>query len=299
MRKRLNPSNDSSFCAQRRGSAFLLVLVVLVLGAGLMAGVQHHLAAEHLGLRGERAAVSLRGALLLGLQEGMRAWASDADAEVLHLGEVWAEPLDFLTDGGARVAVRYRDAGGAFDLNSLLLPEEMFPMRGPSDVLLDLLRGYEVRVPDAAVQAFREAGEPLVSPEEFPARFAEVRWTTDRERGDPFAQLVALPPPPSGMHRINLNTASPEVLDALTGGMLGAWVDTVVQLRGQEPLRSTGPVLDRLPQEVAAVLSRVVDVKSDHLRVWVSAEFDHTVAEVEALLRRTENGDVEVLWCRW
>ncbi len=286
--------------ASRCGAAFLLVLVILVVTAGLVSAFQHHQAGKTIELRMERAKVEVRGGLLLGLSEGMRAWAADEDPDVSHPAEPWAESFSFETEDGVKVRVSFEDLQGRFNLNWLTLPEEFFGIRGAGDIFRDLLAVHGLRADAQTLSHFREEGQPLRTPGEWLARYPEsAEWLRATEAGDPFQHLATLPTPPASITPMNLNSASPAVLRALVGDAFAAWVDTVERMREHDPIRSLHTVLDPLPVDLQNALRPLLDVRTRFVEVRVEAEYDLTVNTLRAVLVRGEQGLVEVRSCRW
>ncbi|MCC5848409.1 MAG: general secretion pathway protein GspK [Verrucomicrobia bacterium] len=291
---------ENQLRASRRGAAFLLVLVILVVAAGLVSAFQHHQAGKTIELRMERAKLEVRGGLLLGLSEGMKAWAEDMDTDVSHPAELWAEAISFETEDGVKVRVVFEDLQGRFNLNWLVMPEELFGARGPGDVFRDLLAYHGLRPETQILTELREEGQTLRTPGELVARYPDsAEWLRATEEGDPFELLTTLPSTATGMTTLNLNTAHPAVLRALVGDSLASWVDTVEQMRESEPIRSVHTVLEFLPEVVQNALRPLLDVRTRYVEVRVEAEYDLTLHTLRAVLVRGEQGVVEVIKCQW
>ncbi len=287
----ITPSPDS-----RRGSALLLVLVVLIVCSALTLATQQRLMSRGRLLEQERQEVELRGALLLGLKEGMSLWAGDEDLTVDHSAENWTQPRSWLTSSGVRLDLQVRDAQDRWNLNHLTLPVRPGMVRTPRMMMQDLLRFSGEQVGDwTDVLDQIEQVEPWFSD-------PGVLLALHPERTDAPAlmnRVVALPHPHSRFLPLNLNTAQPEVLKALVGDSLAAWVDRVEGARADRPIRTVESQTRFLPGPARILLSQVVSVTSSYAEVTVTAETESTRRELTAILYRSTGGEVEVVQCHW
>jgi type II secretory pathway component PulK len=282
----------------RQGSALLLVLAVLVSCVALVGGMQQHLYSRTQILGQEMTEVELRGALILGLQEGMKLWSEDEDLTVDHAGEDWAKPRNWMTSSGVELTVQLRDAQDRLNINHLTLPVSENSVRTPMDMLEELFRLTETEVNREAweeVQTWMTLEEPwFASVDQLRMLAPEVaEWS----RVD--AYLVALPRPQRGMLPVNLNTVDPMVLRAMTGSQLGPWVDSVVQAREGEPIRNVESLLRFLPPQIQGLVSSAVSVQSDYVELRAVATYRHTERILTAWLHRESGGNVEIVQCQW
>jgi len=276
----------------------VLVLAVLVSCVGLVAGVQSRLLSRAKLLGQEAAEVELRGALILGVQEGMRRWSEDENwilpPEKNGPGAFW----EFETDTGATVTVTLRDAQDRLNLNHLNLPVTPEFPRSALDMLEDLLDMTDPEADPEIFTRFRrivEEVEPWFAGVERMDRLdPEIReWRGVR------TYLVALPHPRERWLPVNVNTAPPERLEAILGVRFRGWIDTLVQAREAEPITDLGNYLQFLPQIIRQPVNRVLGVRSEMAEVRVAAEGWNTRRDVTAWLRRSGGGDVEVIRCQW
>lgn len=282
----------------KRGTALVLVLAVLVIGAGMVAGVQHRVASQRMAWRQAALEVELRGALLLGLVSAIEAWESDEEHAFTHPAESWFLPREFEADNGAVVRVIFRDAQDRFNVNWLSLSPDRIP--GMEDSFAFLMRANGVSPDFAVLRDFSEKGEPVETLDAFAARYSEAdRWFEPNEHGNPRRHFVALPLPAGGITPLNLNSASEEVLLSLLGFQMTPWLDTLLRVREEEPIRSLEAVTVGLPPPLAARLGEWFSVRSQFLEVRVEAEAGNTLRSVDALLSRNAEGTVEVLRCLW
>jgi len=266
----------------RHGSAFLIVLVALSAVFSLLSLVQFQLGRRRAELRMDRARVELDGALLLGVERGMRLWeAGGESAEV------------FGADNGAEVRLQLLDMQSHLDVNSLLRAEAL------QEPFLRVLRAFERDLDRASLDEWIREGRPLADLREWPRALPQAaEWLREDGEGSPERFLTALPLPALGVNRVNLNTVDPALLLLLAGRELRGWADAVVAMREEEPLQSAEAVLSLLPPPVAATLSGLVAVDSQWMMLLVEAEYDYTVRRGRYLLTRTTEGWIEVFACR-
>jgi len=280
----------------RRGSALLLVLAVLVGCTALTLATQRRLLSRGRLLEQERDEVELRGALLLGLREGMTLWSQDEDLTVDYLGEDWAQPREWITSSGVRLQVQLRDAQDRWNLNHLTLPVTPGMVRTPRTMFQELLRlsGEDVREWTDTLDRI-ERSEPWFSDAGLLAAFHASETDTEVLMD----RVVALPHPRGRFLPLNLNTVHPQVLRALVGDALAAWVERVEGARVDRPIRSVDSQTGFLPGPARILLSQVVSVTTSYMEVTVVAETDTTRREMSAILYRATGGDVEVIRCQW
>jgi general secretion pathway protein K len=310
----MSPARRVSLPQRQRGVALLLALMAVALALLLAASLLE---------RGEqargRAQTQWRAEQSWQLLIGLEAWAIDIlkrDAEasggIDHPGSAWRQPMPPIEVPGARIAGRLHDLGGCFNLNAL-------HAGGQDDALAiarfeRLLRALNLE-PGIAAQAAdwidadneprRGGAEDAQLAQRMPARRAANRAFVDVtelralpgvdaavfERLAPF--VCALP----SDHRINLNTAAPELWMALHEG-IGAGEGRRLAREGQARYAS----LEAVQQEFERMQLPMVDLRGTDLRTsYVLAE-----AEIEAdglpfryrsLIRREVAGG-RVLWRR-
>jgi len=291
------PFHSNAFSA-RQGSALVLVLTVLVSCVGLVAGVQSRLVSRARLLSQEAAEVELRGALLLGLQEGMRQWSED-ETWILPRNETDPQPFwDLRTDSGAAVTIRLRDAQDRLNLNHLNLPVTPEFPRSAMDMLQDLLAMTD---PESDPESFVRFGRAVEELEPWFSGVGQIDRLepATREWRAVRTYLVALPHPRERWLPVNVNTAPPELLEAILGVRFRGWIDTLVRARETGPIMDLAHYLMFLPELVRQPVSRVLDVRSEIAEVTVTAEGWNTRRGLTAWVRRSHGGDVEVIRCRW
>jgi type II secretory pathway component PulK len=272
------------------------VLAVLVSCTALTVAAQRQLLSRSRMLEQERDEVELRGTLLLGLREGMELWAADEDWTVDHPEEDWFRPREWTTSSGVTLRVQLRDAQDRWNLNHLSLPVTPGMVRTPRAMFQDLLRlhGEDPRDWRDTLDAV-EADSPWFATADLLALYRPDAGVPAPLR----EQVVALPHPKGRFLPLNLNTVQPEVLEALVGDSLRAWVDRVAGARTDRPIRSVASQTQFLPGPVRMALSQGVTVRSSYAQLDVVAETGSTRRELTAWLVRNTEGTVEVLQCHW
>lgn len=281
----VNPDRKS-----RRGGATLLVLVVLVTGASLVSLVQHAQTQGTFGLRMVNAEVETEAAMLLGLETALRLLSEHTLASPEDPFPPEVDEEGFRADSGAVIRLVFRDAQDRFDLNWLRnqgVPQESFG---------HLFRAAGLRGSLLVLDGWAENPELLESVDAWPLHMPEAaEWLESPLRAD----LTVLPPPSSGVVPLNVNAVDAELLVRMLGEPLRGWTETVLRFREQAPLPDIGGALALLPDPVAAALHPYLDVRSAYFEVRMDVEYDGFAAAGWALLRREDDGTVEVMQCRW
>lgn len=205
------------------------------------------------------------------------------DPRVDHRGEAWARSLPAMAIDGATISALLTDEQAKFNVNNLAdshgtsevdlaafrrllarvgLPESL------ADAVLDWIdTDGEVTDPQGAEDAYYAGREP-------PYRAANREigeigelllvkgFTADRlRRLEPY--LTALP----GATRVNVNSASAELLAALLPGISLSTAQAIVAARDKEPYGSKLEFTRRLPVSAAQAASDLLDVRSDYFAV--------------------------------
>lgn len=205
------------------------------------------------------------------------------DPHVDHRGEAWARSLPAMAIEGATISALLTDEQAKFNVNNLAdshgtsevdlaafrrllarvgLPESL------ADAVLDWIdTDGEVTDPQGAEDAYYAGREP-------PYRAANREigeigelllvkgFTADRlRRLEPY--LTALP----GATRVNVNSASAELLAALLPGISLSTAQAIVAARDKEPYGSKLEFTRRLPASAVQAASDLLDVRSDYFAV--------------------------------
>lgn len=205
------------------------------------------------------------------------------DPRVDHRGEAWARSLPPIETDGATVTALMTDEQARFNVNNLAsdhgaseadveafrrllgrvgLPESL------ADAVLDWIdTDDEVTAPHGAEDAYYASREPPYRTAN--REVAEVGelllvkgFTADRlRRLAPY--LTALP----GTTRVNVNSASAELLAALLPGISAGTAKSIAAARDKEPYGSMMEFARRLPASAAHVANELLDVRSDYFTV--------------------------------
>ncbi len=246
------------------------------------------------------------------LRRGALHWASLALLEDAgqnstdHLGENWAMGLPTLPVDGGTIKVSIEDAQGRFNLNSVGIPANLQALSRLLEVLrldpqlanavLDWIDTNSDALPGGAEDVdylnlnppYRAANRPMASVD-------ELRLIRGFDAKTVAAVLPYVTVLPVATNDINVNTASPVVLAALTGMDLqsaqriaeervGSY-KTIDEFKSKLPRGSTPP---------AAGMS----LKTDYFWVTLDTAIGRHERRSEALLQRLPDKTTTVLWHR-
>lgn len=301
----------------QRGAALLLAMVVLVLVATATAGMvwqqTRAVNIEAAERARSQAAWILNGALdwaRLILREDQRGGQQNNKPHD-HLGEPWAQPLaearlsaflaadkDNNADSGpdAFISGSIEDAQSRLNLRGVL-DEAGQPVLKQVAALESLvaLAGAPTDTAKRLVQVLLDAhtgatgdnpgGAPLR-----PSRLSDLAWSgiddATLQRLAPYLDLLPIATP------VNFNTASREVIAAVTGLDLGG-AERLVQARARKPFERPQDVYDLLAQGTTPEPGRI-SVTSSYFHVAGRLRLEERVLEERSLLVRRDSR-VEVL----
>ena len=309
----------------QRGVALVTALMIVAIAAAIAVKIAF---AHQIWFR-QMENVSDRGATDW-LRRGALHWASVALLEdaaqnsIDHLGEPWAMALPTLPVEGGGINVRIEDAQGRFNLNNLFQNTTLGSVPSKTDVALfeRLLQnlGLDPNLANAVVDwidpngdvtspggaedsdylnlkpPYRAANQGLASVEELRL----VRGFDARTCAMLLPYVTVLPP---GTHTaINVNTASAQVLSALTGLDM-AWAQRVVDTRADAPMQNVGAFTAKMPQGAQApqVPPGSADVKTSFFLITLNTSIGRHEERTLALLQRAgsgANGTTSVMWHR-
>jgi general secretion pathway protein K len=309
----------------RSGMALILTLAAIVLAGGLALYLQAR--AVELS-RSERVALDqaqLQIAVSEAAREMLLTLASDEDLKVDHLGEDWAIPRETTRENGISTWARVEDAGRYFNWNNLGVSNRS--SRTSAEILLDLMTFCGDFSPVVRVEALTDFLDPdedgsyesgFYQAEDLPYdppnrelwAPSELLWVHDfsadlfRPRpkadlddlfgGDLSASTVLVPARIKEPIPINVNTASRDVLMAVTGLQQDAAVRTVLALREVQPFESLTMMFMASP-ELAAALEGTLGTGSTFFRVKARASKADLHRSVMAWVKRDERGDIQIL----
>ena len=245
------------------------------------------------------------------LRRGALHWASLALLEdagqnsIDHLGENWAMALPTLPVEGGAIRVAIEDAQARFNLNSVEDPANLKVLQRLLEGLrLDPLLANAVADwidPNSDARAggaedidylnldppYRAANRPMASVD-------ELRLVRGFDAQTVRALLPYVTVLPVATNTINVNTASPVVLAALTGIDLQT-AERIVKERVGKPFNNPGEFNSKLAPLAAPP---GIDVKSAYFLVTLDTSIGRHERHSEALLQRDASRNTTVLWHR-
>jgi general secretion pathway protein K len=302
---------------RQRGAALLVAMIILTLVTTIAAGMVWQqwraIQVEAAERARTQSAWILTGALdwaRLILREDLKPGSVPVD----HLGEPWAVPLaearlsSFLAadrdnaadDGGpeAFLSGEITDANAKYNLSNLMPGAEGKPNTVQIEAFRKLCEYVSVAGSscDRIVEGIQSASLGSADAPIMPKRVDQLAWlgvdAGDLKRLEPYVTLLGAPSP------INLNTASKEVIAAVTGASLSG-AGRLVQSRQQDPLTSmenAGDLLD-LPKDAPqrGQLPTVAAIKSNYFEVQGQVRLGDRVLRERSLVYRADNREVTVI----
>ncbi len=273
-----------------------------ILTAAIVASVATYLVwqAELAVRQSENIADARQGFVLArGMAASAAAMLARDDPAFDHAAEPWARGMTPVEQGNTRVTGAIADAQARFNVNMLaggneaavgafrrLLGAQGIPT-SVADAVVDWLDADDVPTEPAGAEdvhylgldtPYRTANRPITD-------IAELRlvkgMTADRfARLAPF--ITALP----AAARLNINTASADLLTALLPGLSPADAKALVASREREPFRSRTEFPKRLPASAIPSANDLLDVRSEHFEVRGVVRSGRITAGYRALVGR-------------
>jgi general secretion pathway protein K len=247
------------------------------------------------------------------LRRGALHWASLALLEDAaqnstdHLGESWAMGLPTLPVEGGTIKVSIEDAQGRFNLNSVGNPASLQVLNRLLQVLrldpqlanavLDWIDSDSVASAGGAEDVdylnlnppYRAANRPMASVD-------ELRLIRGFDAKTVAALLPYVTVLPVATNDINVNTASPAVLAALTGVDLPT-AQRIAEERGSTEYKNVDEFKSKLPRGSTPPTAGMV-VKTDFFLVTLDTSIGRHERRSEALLQRLPNKSTAWIWHR-
>jgi len=238
---------------------------------------------------------------MAGVQWARQIVHDNATGGVVHLGQPWALKLPALPIENGSIAGYIVDAQSRINVNNIAgVPAALAPTRSALQRLFAALA-----LPPSLLNAIADwvdeddrVSEPggaedawyLSQPRPGLAANAPVRRASEllAVRGaDPgsLARLLPLVGALDAPAAVNVNTAPPEVLTAVVGGLDAAGAAALVASRAQTPFANIADFRARLPPNLV-VDETLIDVRSDWFEVSIEARQGDTLARARALLKR-------------
>jgi general secretion pathway protein K len=290
---------------RQRGVALITAVMIVAIAAAVAAKIAfaHQIWFRQMENVGDRGATDL-------LRRGALHWASVALLEdaaqnsIDHLGEPWAQGLPTLPVDGGAIHVSVEDAQGRFNLNNLMLNNQPSPADVSvfqrllvelkldpllANALIDWLdQDSNITSPGGAEDVdylnlktpYRAANQPLTSIDElrlvkgFDAKTVQLLL--------PFVTVL----PSAVRSTINVNTAPPEILVALTG-MDAASAKRIADNRAGKPMQNVGDFTKQLPPGTPALRTGIADVKTEFFLITLETSMGRHQRRTVALMQRS------------
>ena len=285
------------------GAAIVLAMLLAALAATIAATLlwqQQRWINDHEHRRDQ---VQARALAMAGVQWARQIVNDNAPATLpVHLGQPWALrlpaiPLEngsivgYIVDAQSRINVNNL-GNAASQATTLAALTRLFAAQSLPQSLLNAFVDWvdaddRVTEPGGAEDAwYMGQSVPGLSAN------APVKRTSEllAVRGDNSALLSRLQPFVTALDAptaVNVNTAPPEVLAAIAGGLDRAGALALVARREQAPFTSVTDFRSRLPSAQIIVDNTMVDVKSNWFEVSIEARQGDTLARARALLKRS------------
>lgn len=320
------PKNFQS--SRQRGSALVLILILAAVLTGLILFAQWQARRELVASQRALTQLTLHQAAAEGIRTALLRLAADDEPTVDHLREPWAWPQLVTNPAGVVVAVRVTDENRCFDWNNLAIPPLGPQSRSASDVAMDLLNLSGDYAPvdrlvalgdwvDADANGLFEspfyrqqspgyeaANRPLYTWSEllfvqgfsrdlFRPHAGETAFA--RAATNLLENFTCVPVPRDRPVRINVNTASREVLLAVAGVDQASAVLQLLALRESGPMRSLQPIRRAVGPALQDAVERFLDVRSLYFRIEAGAIQHGQTERITALARRDENGALAIV----
>jgi len=291
----------TSLIATARGAAVVIAMLLAALAATIAATLlwqQQRWINEHAHRRDQ---VQAQALAMAGVQWARQIVHDNATGGVVHLGQPWALKLPALPIENGSIAGYIVDAQSRINVNNIAgVPAAPAPTRSALQRLFAALA-----LPPSLLNAIADwvdaddrVSEPggaedawyLSQPRPGLAANAPVRRASEllAVRGaDPgsLARLLPLVGALDAPAAVNVNTAPPEVLTAVVGGLDAAGAAALVASRAQTPFANIADFRARLPPNLV-VDETLIDVRSDWFEVSIEARQGDTLARARALLKR-------------
>jgi general secretion pathway protein K len=244
--------------------------------------------------------VQAQALAMAGVQWARQIVNDNAGGGVVHLGQPWALRLPALPIENGSITGYIVDAQSRINVNNIAgVPaaptrtalQRLFTALALPSSLLNAIGDWvdaddRVSEPGGAEDAWY-----LSQPRPGLAANAPVRRASEllAVRGSDPGSLARLLPFVSALDAptsVNVNTAPPEVLAAVVGGLDAAGAAVLVASRAQTPFATIADFRSRLPRPNLVVDETLIDVRSDWFEVSIEARQGDTLARARALLKR-------------
>ncbi len=320
--------SPNSPVADRRGSALVLVIILAAVLTGLVLYAQIQSRRDLAATTRSLAQLALHQAAAEGVHAALARLADDDETSVDHLRKPWTIPQLATNPAGVVVAVRITDENRFFDWNNLAVIPLGPQSRSATDIAMDLMNLCGDFAPVDRLAAlgdwvdddssglwetpfYQQQIPPAVAPNRPLFTWGELLHVHGFERdyfrpheGETgFSRAVTnltecftiVPVPRDRPVRVNVNTASREVLLALAGVDQAYAIEQLLALREAGPLRTLLPIQRAVSPRLQDAVQRFLDVRSLYFRIEAEAQLGGRSERILALARRDENGAITVV----
>src|SRR5689334_11880963 len=247
--------------------------------------------------------VQAQALAMAGVQWARQIINENAGGGTVHLGQPWALrlpalPIDngsiggYIVDAQSRINVNNLAASPAASAPTRIAMQRLMTELGLPNALLNAIADWvdadeRVSEPGGAEDAWYASqalpGLAANGPVRRAGELLAVRGAGAPviERLLPFLGAVDAPV------TVNVNTAPPEVLAAVVGGLDAAGAAALVESRKAAPFATIADFRARLPRPDLIVDDTTIGVSSDWFEVSIEARQGDTLARARALLKRT------------
>ena len=314
--------------ADQRGSALVLVIILAAVLTSIVLFAQLQARRDLTGTQHALTQLLLHQAAAEGIRTALVRLAADDEPGVDHLRKAWAMPQLMTNPAGQVVFVRVTDENRFFDWNNLAITPLGPQSRSAGDIALDLMNlcgdyapvdrlaalgdwvdedssglwetpFYQQQIPPSAA-----ANRPLFTWGELLNVHGFNRDFFRPHEGETVFSHAAtnlldcftvIPLPRDRPIRVNVNTASREVLLALAGVDQASAIQQLLTLREAGPLRTLQPIKQAVAPRLQDAVERFLDVRSLIYRIEAEAVQGDRSERIRAVARRDENGALVIV----
>ncbi|HEY2862750.1 MAG TPA: type II secretion system minor pseudopilin GspK [Casimicrobiaceae bacterium] len=256
--------------------------------------------------------VQAQALAMAGVQWARQIVNENAGGGIVHLGQPWALRLPALPIENGSISGYIVDAQSRINVNNIAgVPaaptraalQRLFAALALPPTLLNAIADWvdaddRVSEPGGAEDAWYVSQTPPGLAANSPVRRASELLAV---RGADPSLVARLLPSISALDAptaVNVNTATPEVLSAVVGGLDPAGAAALAASRAQAPFTNIADFRGRLPRPDLVIDETLLAVKSDWFEVSIEARQGETLARARALLKRSPAANIwpVVVW---
>lgn len=222
-----------------------------------------------------------------------------------HLNEIWAYDLPPLPIEGGYVNGRLQDLQGRFNLNSVLDPLQaqrfarLCEAINVDPAFIPALQDWidddtEVRENGAEDESYTLTNPPYRAANRIMADTSElllVRGVSVQDYNNLLFYISALP----GTGAINVNTASPLLLQSLTRDVTLPEVESIVGLRADTPWQDVDSFVENEAFAGREISEDYLTVSSQYFLLTADVTLGDTLLTLQSVLSRTPEGNITVV----